>query len=86
MAFSPLRAEAIRHGIDPSELDAFMSLYRRRCPHVDDMITIEDFADAIGWPVERVNTVGWFLQERGLIETDAGLGGRISVLEGRSGT
>jgi hypothetical protein len=48
--------------------------------------SIEEFAKLLGWPVEVTRTVALALDERGLIETDRGLGTEVAVIEGRSGT
>jgi hypothetical protein len=71
---------------DDTQIAAFMRLYQRLCPTVNDEVSIEEFAKLLGWPVEVTRTVALALDERGLIETDRGLGTEVAVIEGRSGT
>jgi hypothetical protein len=69
-----------------AQVDAFMRLYQQRCPTVNDEVSVEDFGKLLGWPVEVTRAVALDLDERGLIETDRGLGTEVAVIEGRSGT
>lgn len=72
--------------INGSDVVTFLGLYRRVCPTVNDEVSVEEFADMVGWTVEKTETVALWLDERGLIETDRGMGQAIKVIEGRSGT
>lgn len=64
-------------------MDAFMRVYRELCPTVDDEVPIEDFAARLRWSIERTRTVAEWLDEREMIDTDAGMGPPITTIEGR---
>jgi len=55
-------------------------------PDANDEATLETFAQEVGWSVETTHDVAFWLDERGVIETDRGLGTGISLIEGRQGT
>jgi hypothetical protein len=77
------------HDITPigaDTVDRFMRLYRELCRTVNDEASVEVFAERLGWSVEYTRVVATWLRDRALIETDAGMGDEIAVIEGRSGT
>lgn len=61
----------------------FMAVYSELCPTVDDEVPVEVFAERLGWPVGSVLTVAEWCRDRYLIDTDAGMGDPIRVIEGR---
>lgn len=61
----------------------FMTLYRELCPTGEDEAPIELFAQGLGWPLESVERVAEWCRDRYLIDTDAGMGDRIRMIEGR---
>ena len=69
-----------------SDVHAFMALYRQMCPTHADEVSVTEFARQLGWTLENTTQLAAWLAERGMIETDAGLGGEITMIEGRSGT
>jgi len=70
-------------GID---VHAFIALYRRLCPTHADEVPVTEFARQLRWSVEKTRLVAGWLADRAMIETDAGLGDEITMIEGRSGT
>lgn len=69
-----------------ADVDAFMAVYQRLCPTHADEVRVTEFARRLHWTVEKTKLVVSWLAERALIETDAGLGDEITMIEGRSGT
>lgn len=68
----------------PSTMIArFMAVYRELCPSVDDEVPVEVFAERLGWPLGSVLTVAEWCRDRDLIDTDAGMGYPIRIIEGR---
>jgi hypothetical protein len=65
---------------------AFIALYRRLCPTHADEVPVTEFARQLRWSVEETRLVAGLLADRAMIETDAGLGDEITIIEGRSGT
>jgi hypothetical protein len=61
----------------------FMRTYNELCPTVEDEVPVEVFAERLGWPLESVLVVAEWCRDRKLIDTDAGLGDPIRVIEGR---
>jgi hypothetical protein len=64
-------------------VEAFMKVYRELCPTVDDEVPIKNFATRLRWSIERTRTVAEWLDERELIDTDAGMGSPLTAIEGR---
>ena len=44
---------------------------------------VEIFAERLGWPLSSVLTVAEWCRDRYLIDTDAGMGEPIRIIEGR---
>lgn len=61
----------------------FMTVYSELCPTVDDEVLVEVFAERLGWSLDSVLTVAEWCRDRYLIDTDAGMGEPIRVIEGR---
>ena len=62
----------------------FMAVYVELCPTVDDEeVPVEVFAERLGWPLASVLTVADWCCYRDLIDTDAGVGEPIRIIEGR---
>lgn len=61
----------------------FMAVYDELCPTVDDEVPVEAFAERLGWPLSSVLTVAEWCRDRYLIDTDAGMGEPIQIIEGR---
>jgi hypothetical protein len=72
----------------PSRRDvaAFMALYYVLCPTHAHEVPVIEFARRLGWTDAKTCHVAAWLAERGMIETDAGLGEEIRIIEGRSGS
>jgi hypothetical protein len=56
------------------------------CPTHADEVPVTEFARQLRWSVEKTRLVAGWLADRAMIETDAGLGDEITMIEGRSGT
>lgn len=69
-----------------SEVHAFMALYRQLCPTYADEVPVTEFARQLHWGVDKTRQIAAWLVERVMIETDAGLGDEITIIEGRPGT
>lgn len=69
-----------------ASVDAFMRLYRKLCPTANDEVSLAEFARQFRRPVDSTRALARWLDDRGLIETNAGMGDEITVIEGRSGT
>lgn len=61
----------------------FMAVYNELCPTVDDEVPVEVFAEHLRWPLASVLTVAEWCRDRDLIDTDAGMGDTIRIIEGR---
>lgn len=61
----------------------FMAVYDELCPTVDDEVPVEVFAERLVWPLGSVLTVAEWCRDRELIDTDAGMGDPIRIIEGR---
>ena len=61
----------------------FMAVYDELCPTVDDEVRVEVFAERLDWPLSSVLTVAEWCRDRYLIDTDAGMGEPIRIIEGR---
>ena len=61
----------------------FMAIYDELCSTVDDEVRVEVFAERLGWPLSSVLTVAEWCRDRCLIDTDAGMGEPIRIIEGR---
>lgn len=61
----------------------FMAVYHALCPTVDDEVPVEVFAEHLRWPLTAVLTVAEWCRDRDLIDTDAGMGDPIRIIEGR---
>ena len=67
-------------GITPmptTTIARFMAAYNELCPTVDDDVPVEVFAEHLSCPVASVLTVAEWCRDRDLIDTDAGMGGRV---------
>ncbi|MBV9484807.1 MAG: hypothetical protein JO246_01995 [Frankiaceae bacterium] len=69
-----------------AEVHTFMALYRSVCPTYAEEVSVTEFARRLRWSVDKTRMVASWLADRALIETDAGLGDEITMIEGRSGT
>lgn len=73
-------------GITPmlsTTIARFMAVNRELCPTVDDEVPVEVFAECLAWPLGSVLTVAEWCRDRDLIDTDAGMGDPIRIIEGR---
>ena len=61
----------------------FMAVYDELCPTVDDEVPVEVFAERLVWPLDSVLRVAEWCRDRELIDTDAGIGDPIRIIEGR---
>ena len=61
----------------------FMSAVSELCPTGDGEAPIEMFAEHLRWPLASVVAVAEWCSDRDLIDTDAGLGDPITIIEGR---
>lgn len=61
----------------------FMAVYDELCPTVDDEVPVEVFAERLVWPLGSVLAVAEWCRDRDLIDTDAGMGDPIRIIEGR---
>ena len=61
----------------------FMAVYDELCPTVDDEVPVGVFAEHLRWPLSSVLTVAEWCRDRDLIDTDAGMGDPIRIIEGR---
>jgi len=71
---------------DGGLIDEFLNVYRRLCPTVNDDVSIQTFAQHLGWSIDETRKVALWLDERRLIDTDRGMGGEITMIDGRNGT
>jgi len=74
------------NGVTPmlsTTISRFMKVYKQLCPTAEDEVPVEVFAERLGWPLDTVRTVAEWCRDRDLIDTDAGLGDRIQIIEGR---
>lgn len=60
-----------------------MVVYQGLCPSGDDEVTVETFADRIRWTEADVAEVAQWCRDLDLIDTDAGMGDQITIIEGR---
>jgi hypothetical protein len=49
-------------------------------------VPVTEFAQTLRWSVDKTKLVAGWLADRAMIETDAGLGAEITMIEGRSRT
>jgi hypothetical protein len=61
----------------------FMVVYNELCPTVDDEVPVEVIAEHLRWPLGSVLTVAEWCRDRDLVDTDAGMGDPIRIIEGR---
>lgn len=61
----------------------FMGVYQELCPSGDDEVTVQAFADRIRWTEADVAKVAEWCRDLDLIDTDAGMGDQITIIEGR---
>jgi len=69
-----------------TDVHAFMALYHQLCPTHADETSVTEFARRLCWSEHKTKLVAAWLADRSMIETDAGLGDEITMIEGRSGT
>ena len=61
----------------------FMVVYRELCPTGDDEVAVPTFAHRIRWTEADVAKVAEWCRDLDLIDTDAGMGDQITIIEGR---
>ena len=61
----------------------FMAVYDELFPTLHDEVPVEVFADRLRWPLPSVLRVAEWCRDRNLIDTDAGMGDPIRIIEGR---